>query len=354
MNHAESLRGLLDRVPSIEERIKAFPKIAFISRIDDTSETVFGRKPEGRYFYDYTTQELHDVKGNVIPFSVLRETFGPEDGMIVDNIQARAVTAQLHKYGLDTVMDITHYAWRGVGMLDQDKYRNNLDSIRTVFSLLDAQSAEILYSMLCFRILLDPKILRFSNYPQYFHPKILPFMQETIIDGGAFTGDTAIMFSKNAYISADVYAFEPDYENYNKMFTNIHIRGLHNFIHPFPWGLWSERTTLSFFAGAQSSMITEDGLDRITTVDIDSFCQRHHISPTVIKLDVEGAELHALRGAEQVIRQGKPKLLISLYHVAEDLWQLPLLIKSYRDDYTFHIGHHSPDLTIYETVLYAY
>lgn len=354
MKYAESLAGLLKRVPSIHDRIHAFPKIAFISQVEDMSEHIFDRRPDGRYFYDAASRQLRDASGQNIPFSALRETFGPADGMVVSHIQARAITAKLHSCQLDIVMDVTHYEWRGVGLLDVEKYRNNLESIAKVFSLIDTQSAEILYSLLCFRILLDPKVLRFSNYPQYFHPKLLPFMQETIIDGGAFTGDTAILFTKNAYISADVYAFEPDYDNYNDMFSNIHIRGLHNFIHPFPWGLWSERTTLSFSAQAQSSMITEDGINRITTVDIDTFCQRHGIHPTVIKLDVEGAELQALRGAEQVIRTGKPKLLISLYHVAEDLWQLPLLIQSYRDDYTFHIGHHSPDLTIYETVLYAY
>lgn len=354
MNYAESLSGLLGRIPSIRDRIHAFPKIAFISQIEDGLETTFDRKPDGRYFYDTASRELRDSSGTVIPFSSLCKTFGPADGMIINHIQVRAITAQLHACKLDTVMDVTHYDWRNVGLLDTEKYRANMDSIRKVFSLLDTHSAEILYALLCFRILLDPKILRFSNYPQYFHPNVLPFMRETIIDGGAFTGDTAIMFAKNAYISADVYAFEPDYDNYNNMFTNINIRGLHNFIHPFPWGLWSERTSLSFSAQAQSSMITEDGINRITTVDIDTFCRRHQLIPTVIKLDVEGAELHALRGAEQVIRTHKPKLLISLYHVAEDLWQLPLLLKSYRDDYTFHIGHHSPDLTIYETVLYGY
>lgn len=353
MNYAESFAGLIARVPSIQDRIQAFPKMAFITDASDTQETVFGRKPDAKYVYTTETRELQDSTGTVVSFASLRNSFGPSDGVIINHIQARAVTSQLHNCGLDTVMDITHYTWRDAHMLDLDMYRANIELIKQVFSLLDAQSAEILYSLLCFRVLLDPKILRFSNYPQYFHPKLMPLMNETIIDGGAFTGDSALMFYKNAFISAEVFAFEPDPENFHTLFMNIHARGLHNFIHPFPWGLWSERTLLSFSNAQQSSMITDSGTDHIFTADIDSFCERHAITPTIIKLDVEGAELHTLHGAERTITSAKPKLMISLYHVGDHLWKLPLLIKEYRDDYTFHVGHHSPDLTIYETILYA-
>lgn len=353
MNYAESFAGLIARVPSIQDRIHAFPKIVFIGDGSSAPEPIFGREPDSRYLYTTETRELRNSSGTVVPFASLREGFGPDDGVIISHIQSRAITSQLHKCGLDAVMDITHYTWRDAHMLDLDMYREHIDSIKQVFSLLDAQSAEILYSLLCFRILLDPKILRFSNYPQYFNPKLMPLMNEIIIDGGAFTGDSALMFYKNAFISAEVFAFEPDPENFHTLFMNIHARGLHNFIHPFPWGLWSERKLLSFYNAQQSSMITDSGSDHIFTVDIDSFCERHKITPSIIKLDVEGAELHTLRGAERTIRHAKPKLMISLYHVGAHIWELPLLIKEYRDDYTFHVGHHSPDLTIYETIMYA-
>lgn len=351
MNHAEAFSGLLERIPSIEDRIHAFPKIALVTEDPHSNGIVFGRKADSVYFYDTT---LKDSAGNAVPANSLRNSFSPEDGIIIQSQQSRAVAALLHDCGLDMVMDITHYHWRNARMLDLDLYRANMDSIRQVFDLLDVRSAEVLYSTLCFRVLLDPKILRCSNYPQYFHPKMLPLMQETIIDGGAFTGDSALMFYKNAFISAEIFSFEPDPENFHTLFTNIHVRGLHNFIHPFPWGLWSERTKLSFFNGKQSSMITDDGTDHILTMDIDTFCERHCIVPTIIKLDVEGAELHTLRGAQRTITSAKPKLMISLYHMAEHIWELPLLIKSWRDDYTYHIGYHSPDETVYEVVLYAY
>lgn len=351
MNYAESFNGLLARIPSIKDRIHAFPKIALITENIECGDTVFGRKADAVYLHDGS---FKDNAGNPVSVKSLRDTFTPEDGMIILGQQSRAIAAQLHSCGLDRVMDITHYEWRNAQMLDLDLYRANMDSIRQVFALLDVQSAEMLYSLLCFRVLLDPKILRCSNYPQYFHPKLMPLLQETIIDGGAFTGDSALMFYKNAYISAEIFSFEPDPENFDILFDNIHVRGLHNFIHPFPWGLWSERAKLSFLNGKQSSMITEDGTDHILTIDVDTFCERHRIVPSIIKLDVEGAELHTLQGARRTITSAKPKLMVCLYHMATHIWELPLLIKEYREDYTFYLGYHSPDETIYETVLYAH
>lgn len=350
MNYAESFAGLIARVPSIQDRIHAFPKIVYIQNDCIATDTVFGRKADATYYYD---TELRDEAGKVVSFRSLRERFGPEDGCIIENNQARPISAHLHHCGLDRVMDITHYTWRNARMLDIELYRSNIESIAKVFSLLDEKSAKIFYAVLCFRILLDPKILLFSDYPQYFHPRLMPLVNETIIDGGAFTGDSALMFYKNAFISAEIFSFEPDTENFHNLFTNIHARGLHNFIHPFPWGLWSERTLLSFMNGSQSSSVSEEGTDHILTIDIDTFCERHSVRPTIIKLDVEGAELHTLRGAERTITRHKPKLMISLYHMANHAWELPLLIKSYRSDYIFHVGHHSPSETIYETIMYA-
>ena len=48
----------------------------------------------------------------------------------------------------------------------------------------------------------------------------------------------------------------------------------------------------------------EQGTERVETVTIDGFCAAHGIVPTLIKIDVEGFELEALRGARQTIARG--------------------------------------------------
>lgn len=83
---------------------------------------------------------------------------------------------------------------------------------------------------------------------------------------------------------------------------------------------------------------------------LDMFFQERE-APTFIKMDIEGAEKEALIGAEQIIRCHKPKLAICVYHKPEDIYVLPELINSFREDYRFYLRHYSN--TIYETVLYA-
>ena len=74
-------------------------------------------------------------------------------------------------------------------------------------------------------------------------------------------------------------------------------------------------------------------------------------SITFIKMDVEGAEYEALRGAEQTIRTQRPKLAISIYHKPEDILDLPQLLLSYQPEYRFYLRHYC--IFNNETVLYA-
>ena len=68
-------------------------------------------------------------------------------------------------------------------------------------------------------------------------------------------------------------------------------------------------------------------------------------------MDIEGAEVNALLGAEENIKKQKPKLAICVYHKPEHLWKIPLYIKKIVPDYKLYIRHHTNQE--YETVCYA-
>jgi hypothetical protein len=68
-------------------------------------------------------------------------------------------------------------------------------------------------------------------------------------------------------------------------------------------------------------------------------------------MDIEGSEMNALRGAENIIIQHRPKLAICVYHKPADLWEIPLYLKELVSDYKLHLRHHSDFLN--ETVCYA-
>src|SRR5207253_3138935 len=60
-----------------------------------------------------------------------------------------------------------------------------------------------------------------------------------------------------------------------------------------------------------------------------------------IKMDIEGAELPALQGAAETLRRWRPRLAISLYHRQEDIFTIPLYLKSLELDYAFYLDHYT-------------
>lgn len=75
-------------------------------------------------------------------------------------------------------------------------------------------------------------------------------------------------------------------------------------------------------------------------------------SASYIKMDVEGSEENALRGAAETIANFRPKLNIALYHRNEDIFKLPLLVNGMNKRYKLYMRHH-PYVPDWDTNLYC-
>ena len=68
-------------------------------------------------------------------------------------------------------------------------------------------------------------------------------------------------------------------------------------------------------------------------------------------MDIEGAELSALKGAKHLIRYDRPICAICIYHKADDLWNIKNYLGKYIGKCKWYLRHYSDNQT--ETVLYA-
>lgn len=178
-----------------------------------------------------------------------------------------------------------------------------------------------------------------------------PPIQMRAVDAGACQGENIKAFV-DAGIQFDSYhAFEPDHENSRVLRTVLEDNKINNF-EIVPMATWSSRRTLNFNnAGDASSGLSVDAKATVEATDLDSFMsQSERIN--FIKMDIEGAEIEAIKGARRLISDNHPHLAISVYHKPTDLWEIGLLIEAIVPGvYDFHLrmyGHQT-----FDTILYA-
>lgn len=186
---------------------------------------------------------------------------------------------------------------------------------------------------------------------QYFDLEAMPHAeQESFADVGALNGDTARAFLDWADGTCNhVYCFEPDTKNIAKCRENLTDLDQEGKLTIIPKGAWSAATTLSFCEKANGTSAIGEGNARIETTTLDEVFMKRPI--TFIKMDIEGAEAEALRGAERTIRTQRPKLAISVYHKPEDIIDIPRMLLEYQPDYRFYLRHYC--IFANETILYA-
>ncbi len=189
------------------------------------------------------------------------------------------------------------------------------------------------------------------NRLQYFDLEELDkSCKERFVDCGAFDGKTSMYMYEWYKNNVDkIWMFEPDKTVAERCRENFKTTGFQNY-EVIEKAVYSTKTQLSFTStGDGSASLNSEGNIIVDTVSLDEIIGEE--SPSFIKMDVEGAELEALKGAKEIIQTYKPKLAICVYHKYEDLDEIPRLLLEYNPDYHFYLRHYS--LVMTETVLYA-
>jgi FkbM family methyltransferase len=180
---------------------------------------------------------------------------------------------------------------------------------------------------------------------------------DVVVDGGGGWGDTALYFADAVGADGRVLSFEFVPDNLRLFGANLDANPrLADRIEVVRHPVWNEPGhELNFLsAGGQTSVATPDaaGTERVTTESIDHVCEDHGVDRVdFIKLDVEGAEMAALRGARETIRRHRPKLALSLYHQLSDFVEIPAWVDALGLGYRLYLDHRWPGVP--ETVLFA-
>ena len=191
---------------------------------------------------------------------------------------------------------------------------------------------------------------KFYDPNQYFSDNIISFKEnETFVDCGVFDGETIKEFiSRNNNSFDHIYGFEPDKNNYENSINNLRSISP-NKLKIFNLGSWYNNDILKFNSISERvSEIDPNGSVEIKVDSIDNLICDNKVS--FIKMDVEGAELNSLRGAEKIIKLNKPKLAICLYHKPEDIFDITYYINSFKLNYKYYIRLHtrfSQELVLY-------
>lgn len=220
---------------------------------------------------------------------------------------------------------------------------------RTYDMLGDAMSKDAFVDFLNIKISGIPIMTGIAT-PQYFCDIVPLRHDEVFIDCGAYDGDTLFSFLEKTQGSYEgIYAFEPDAGNYQKLAQNMEARDVHD-MRLIRKGVWEKSDVLHFSSPVSTaSRISHDGGLEVEVDSIDNVVAGG--KATFIKMDIEGAELSALKGARHLIAREKPKLAVCVYHKAHDLISIPLFLSGLVPEYRFYLRRHS--CFSLETVLYA-
>lgn len=153
-----------------------------------------------------------------------------------------------------------------------------------------------------------------------------------VVIGGAYFGDHAILIAREiAQNGGVVHAFEPNSQQRAMLVRNAEINGLANIL-PRAEGLWSDSSTNLKLVGYDSFATAEvaeagadDGFRTLTIADYLNAAGVEQLD--LIVLDIEGAELGALTGAEPFLAQAKgqaPHILFEVHRHYVD-WSKGLL-----------------------------
>lgn len=283
----------------------------------------------------------------------------PKDAIVANcatSISPVAVLERLTAHGLHQVVGLHQlvpaaagrlpWPWFTVSMRrEMDKHADAWQQIYD--SLADETSRRTFIDIIRFRLTCDPHYM--TNYTvhtedQYFE-EFMRYHDEVFVDAGGFDGDTSEGFARRYPDYRKIVLFEPSQKNMDAARQRLSSR---RDIDYRQVGLSDTAGTLGFNEGAGSASAI--ATTATSTIQVDTLDAAVDEPVTFIKMDLEGWELKALRGASGHIARDRPKLAIAAYHDSPDFRLIHQFISGYDHGYRCHLRHYTQGWS--ETVMF--
>ena len=287
----------------------------------------------------------------------------------------------LHFHRLLRLIDGITIPIRPLGLLESSDVLSYFDATaelaadytRVEEHLCDYFSKVTLYGLLMYRLTGDSAWHRRVSVGRAGHPygpDAYIFNQryfdlsesEVYVDGGAYRGDTVDVFARSVGDRfTKIHAFEPDERNFSylEQFVADRFGAVHPNVQCHQAGIWEKSGRLNFCSldsGAGPALSSHfepsensESRDGVAVVSLDDCLAEE--DPTLIKLEIEGSELAALKGARRTIARCRPKIALSAYHRARDLVTLLDHMLELDAGYAFGLAHHKDSISA--TVYYC-
>lgn len=355
---------LKDRKEEILNKNKNLFDLLFA--VNDIPKFILGINPHTDSVLDNLKEKITGVvddfsnEKNYKGFNIYKTDDVPQNSIvIVCSIANRPITSinNLKKRNIKYIID-----YFSLYLYQPDKFRTidfwsenrkdiklNFDKYKWLYEKLDDKESKIqLEKLINFRYNFDISQMdgfEFKPKSQYFDEDFISFSdKEVFIDGGGYCGESSLEFIKYCPDYKKIYFFEPSLKQMQKAQQMLKNE---NVIY-YEKALYSSNKTLNFDADSDTANKLDDlGTQKVETLILDEIINE---PVTFLKLDIEGAEVEALKGAKNIIKKYKPKLAICVYHNQSDYWRVPEIILSYNCDYKLYLRHYTEG--ILETVMY--
>jgi FkbM family methyltransferase len=291
------------------------------------------------------------------------------------------IRSELMKKGFRTILtafDFYEYhlshASRDVTYAGNEYYRAQESRIMSAYNVLqDNESRNVFKQILSIYVTRRIERITCRDISEQYISSDIPFKKgfRDWINFGAYDGDTVRNVSRKYGPFNSLVCIEPDLGNFARLANYLAQDGggiaRYVLVIPMACGEMTEYKDFSLNGTnssiapplpqenrgvkptAPSKVSFSNNNQPVLVCRFDQVLVRRNVD--LINMDIEGAELGAIRGLKNLIKDQIPDLAISIYHEPAHLWEIILLIESFELGYRFFIRNYTGYPA--ETVLYA-